>query len=638
MPGVWSRAFRYRSHVERGARSGLTPIGTIEGFYGPPWTHAQRLDHLRFAAKAGFDTVVYAPKDDPYHRRRWREPYPAAELARIGELAAAAEAAGVRFVYALHPALSMRYADDAEHARLATKAGQVHDAGVRSFALLFDDVPYELDAGDEAVFGAGAAGLGAAHGRTVQRFRDGFVAVREVDGPLLACPTDYAGIDPSPYREAFAASAPEDVVLTWTGRDVVVGSVTRADIDAAHASYRRPLVLWDNFPVNDFEPSRLFMGPLTGRTTELAGSGLVGVIANAMLVEHPSRIPLTTVAAWARDPAGYEPGAAFDAALDAQEARGLEPFVRTCSTWPPSAVQDPDLAAAARGALDGESSALERLEFRLRELATCCGSPAAPDGLVASLRPWLDGAAATARAGLAAAAALRGAGSAAATRASLAEAESHYANVLRPLVPDFVRAVLDRIDPMIPDGTPVTLLGDPGASGVRHAAELLTALGCAPVSAGDPASSALVVVPMPAAGLDLTAVAPLTVPVIAWGGLVELDLATAAGAQMLHEGVTIEAPDDPLAAGLSGSVPLYRGPGYVSVASVAPAATVVARGPDDAGRAVVFRYDAGTPLVSGRPAPALRIGLFPGRTGPAPWLLDGTGHALFRAAVRFALE
>jgi hyaluronoglucosaminidase len=46
----------------------------IEGFYGPPRSQEERLDLLRFAAAAGFNTWVHAPKDDPYHRRLWREP------------------------------------------------------------------------------------------------------------------------------------------------------------------------------------------------------------------------------------------------------------------------------------------------------------------------------------------------------------------------------------------------------------------------------------------------------------------------------------------------------------------------------------------------------------------------------------
>src|SRR3982751_6157123 len=38
--------------------------GTVEGFYGPPWTHADRLAHLEFSARVGLNIYVYAPKDD----------------------------------------------------------------------------------------------------------------------------------------------------------------------------------------------------------------------------------------------------------------------------------------------------------------------------------------------------------------------------------------------------------------------------------------------------------------------------------------------------------------------------------------------------------------------------------------------
>ena len=113
-------------------------------------------------------------------------------------------------------------------------------------------------------------------------------------------------------------------------------------------------------------------------------------------------------------------------------------------------------------------------------------------------------------------------------------------------------------------------------------------------------------------------------------------MAQSADAAMLWHGIDVIAPDDPLAAGLTGRVPLYRGPGYVTVASVPAAATVVARGPDGDGRPAAFRYDTGAELGDGRAAPALRIGLFPTKHGPVPWLLDDTGRAMLVAAVRLA--
>ena len=42
--------------------------GVIEGFYGAPWSHEQRLDLIDFLGERGMNTFVYSPKDDPLVR------------------------------------------------------------------------------------------------------------------------------------------------------------------------------------------------------------------------------------------------------------------------------------------------------------------------------------------------------------------------------------------------------------------------------------------------------------------------------------------------------------------------------------------------------------------------------------------
>ena len=42
--------------------------GVVEGFYGRPWTEAERRMMLHFLGEHGMNLYVYAPKDDPYHR------------------------------------------------------------------------------------------------------------------------------------------------------------------------------------------------------------------------------------------------------------------------------------------------------------------------------------------------------------------------------------------------------------------------------------------------------------------------------------------------------------------------------------------------------------------------------------------
>ena len=48
--------------------------GTVEGFYGTPWSHEARLSQLEFYGKNKMNVYIYGPKDDPWHRDKWRVP------------------------------------------------------------------------------------------------------------------------------------------------------------------------------------------------------------------------------------------------------------------------------------------------------------------------------------------------------------------------------------------------------------------------------------------------------------------------------------------------------------------------------------------------------------------------------------
>jgi hypothetical protein len=620
--------------------------GVIEGFYGPPWSHAERLAHLEFSAEVGMTTFVYAPKDDPYHRALWREPYPDDELARLARLAARAGDLGLDFTYAIHPATSMRYSDDTEHETLAAKARQLLGAGVRSFALLFDDVPYELrDPADRRRYGDRPGASGAAHGETSRRFRTEVLAPSGIDGPLLICPTDYAGTAASPYRDELGGTAPEDALIAWTGSDVVVGTVSRDDIDRAAESFGRRLVLWDNFPVNDFEPSRLFLGPLTGRTTELAGSALVGIVSNPMPQAEASRFALATAAEWAADPSGYDPVAASRRAVMRVAGTGaaaFEPLVRACSGWPPSAPEDPRLQELLTAALDADAGALDEAAHRLSDLEHGCRAATVPESLVGSVRPWLDGASDTAAAGLAAVRLLDAASQdpesveryRARARAALDTAEEHYCTVLRRTVPPFVRAVLDRTAPAPgaaderPRATMIT--GDAPDAADRATAEFLDRLGFA-VSEHDPD---LVVLTASASVESAAGLARRPVPVIAWRAASALGMARTQESVMIHDRITVVDSSDPLAAGHDGALAVYRGWAWMTVAEVDDRYVVARAGEQQ--RAALYRYAAGDRLADGSIAPAARIGVPLGGSGPARWLLTPAGQEVFAAAVRLA--
>ncbi|HZS23541.1 MAG TPA: protein O-GlcNAcase [Gaiellaceae bacterium] len=313
----------------------LAVRGVIEGFYGPPWSHAERLDLIRFCGEHGFTHWVHAPKDDPYHRARWREPYPDADLARLGELAAAADRAGVSFTYAIAPGLDLDHEREADFAALLDKRSQVCSVGVHGFQLLWDDI--------ESRDGAAQAA-----------FTNRVAAALDQPGPLVVCPVGYAGTESTPYRRAFAPPLAAEIVVYWTGPEVVSHAIAREELDVAVERFAgHELLLWDNYPVNDFAPETLFLGPLLGRDPRLAEGRCAGIVANAMVQAIPSKLALATVADWARDPFGYDPLASFERAVAAYGAE----VVGALGTAPADVERPRELAGLARALRFGVDAA-----------------------------------------------------------------------------------------------------------------------------------------------------------------------------------------------------------------------------------------------------------------------------------------
>ena len=76
----------------------MTPeLGVIEGYFGDPWSHADRLAVVALLAPLGFGFFHHAPKADAFLRRRWREPHPDAAAAALAALSAHCRRNGLRF-------------------------------------------------------------------------------------------------------------------------------------------------------------------------------------------------------------------------------------------------------------------------------------------------------------------------------------------------------------------------------------------------------------------------------------------------------------------------------------------------------------------------------------------------------------
>ena len=124
----------------------LEKRGVIEGFYGIPWSYEERMSMIRFLSDIGMNQYVYAPKDDPYHNVKWREPYPEEKLVELSKLSSLSKNMGVDFVWAIHPGQNLidfnLYEEEID--KLFTKYDSLYKAGVTSFALCMDDIDRNL--------------------------------------------------------------------------------------------------------------------------------------------------------------------------------------------------------------------------------------------------------------------------------------------------------------------------------------------------------------------------------------------------------------------------------------------------------------------------------------------------------------
>ncbi|MGD9762486.1 MAG: beta-N-acetylglucosaminidase domain-containing protein [Candidatus Binatia bacterium] len=282
--------------------------GVVEGYYGPPYRHADRLWWVEKLGAWGMNRYVYAPKDDPLHRAHWRTPYGDAAMAEFRELIERGAAAGVSVGFAISPGLSIEYGSAADVRALQHKFAALRALGARFFSLALDDVPSALlHASDQACFGT----LAAAHVHLAHAVAGALGG----DCTLWLVPTDYVGTEPTDYLEALGAELEQGIEVAWTGRTVISPTI-RVDEAAARArTLRRKLLVWDNVPVAD-GPMRpmLHLGPYVGRAADLS-LHVSGLLLNPMAHAHASAVAVRTAAEYMRAPDQYDAQRAWRTAV-----------------------------------------------------------------------------------------------------------------------------------------------------------------------------------------------------------------------------------------------------------------------------------------------------------------------------------
>ena len=370
--------------------------GIVEGFYGNPWTHEQRLELLGFMASRGLNTFVYTPKDDPLVRRNWRAPYEGRQLRRLNELVNRALSTGVTFVFCLSPGLSMRYSDEGDLDALSSKLASVEALGVEAFGLLFDDIPRDLQHHeDRGAFDTLADAHVSVANRVVDRLGQ--------RARLLVCPTVSSGYGTEEYVSVLGAGLEPGIDIFWTGRAACSPSLDVGDAAVFERAARRPATYWDNYPVNDGSMGfELHIGPYRGRDPHLFRHAF-GVVANGMELYEASKIPFATIADYLAAPETYDPERSWRRAIrDVVGAADIDAFVLFADNVRSSCLSPEDAPIVTR--------ALESFAFRLAqghpraaavELATVADElieaadhllrgPVENAALIAECRPWIE--------------------------------------------------------------------------------------------------------------------------------------------------------------------------------------------------------------------------------------------------------
>jgi hyaluronoglucosaminidase len=370
--------------------------GVIEGFYGRPWTHDQRLELIEFIAARGMNTFVYAPKDDPLVRREWRSAYDGPDLARLAELVEHGGRHAVDVVYCLSPGLSIQYSSAADIDALIAKLESIVELGVRRFGLLLDDIPLELQhAPDRAAFGDLVEAHIALIGRVFERLGPG--------RGLVVCPTVYCGYGDEDYITRLGRGVDPRVDLFWTGRAICAATLDLADAATFARSAGRPATYWDNYPVNDVAMGHeLHVGPYRGRDPHLWRFA-TGIVANGMELFESSKIAFATIADYLASPVTYDPETSWRVALrdvvgepDAAAYRQFADNVRSsCLCADDAPIVSRALASFAFRAAqaDGPAAAVELGALADRLLAAAhhlLRGPVANRAIVDEGRPWIE--------------------------------------------------------------------------------------------------------------------------------------------------------------------------------------------------------------------------------------------------------
>jgi len=278
----------------------------IRGTKGWAWTADQYLAELPVLAEYRMNFLMncylsmYDIEHQPWHSgkaNRWWQRLPEAKKRAYQQVVRRCRQHRIDWCFCMNPNFksprALDYDSQQDFENLWQHYAWMQGLGVKWFCVSLDDITRGID----------PKGQSRLLNKLLKRLRAGDPAAQ-----LITTLPYYWGTGEGHrgFLETVAAELHPDVYVFWTGNSVVPAQITRAAAEKYKSLVGHRLIIWENYPVNNGTPT-LHLGPVTGREADLC-TVVDGYMANPLCPQNEiNRLPLYTLADYARNPSAYDP-------------------------------------------------------------------------------------------------------------------------------------------------------------------------------------------------------------------------------------------------------------------------------------------------------------------------------------------
>ena len=211
----------------------------------------------------------YAPKEDDNHRLNWKKVYSKKWEREFTNFCSIAKAHKVKVIVGISPGLDFNFIQyekcilqnkfSNDYKTLYMKFNYLLNIGAQEIAILYDDLPNNFHLKFDKRMSEGRIHAQLSNQLSKDLNKNIFVVPRVYADELL--------IDSKDYLKEFGNIIYPNLFMFYCGDHIVSQNINNKSISKVSKIIPAKIIIWDNFYANDYCPRKLFLGPLTGRST-----------------------------------------------------------------------------------------------------------------------------------------------------------------------------------------------------------------------------------------------------------------------------------------------------------------------------------------------------------------------------------